>query len=254
MVSRTPVMNLAFKQREHYSYKPIYQFSRTLLRLQRASNDSDVTGKEGRDFIFVDTNPPGGSATGPRLHENADMLFRQIETDVYYTKQYILWQLRQLQSLISNKAAKEAVTVVTEDIKHHFRVTQYDIWRFRNESGLQAWQTKEVQKLSNLIQHRIHALQNPPNCNTAKKILCNYPVSLKSRGMASQFHHVTYCANAAYGTQRTLIIKTKELDRTGLALSNYFLPLSENCTTETETPKSLSKGLLCAFIMQMFET
>ncbi|XP_047493482.1 alpha-(1,6)-fucosyltransferase-like [Penaeus chinensis] len=215
----------------------------TLLSLKTTSNDSDgFTIWEEQDFLIPDKSTPGAYKAGPRLHENADVLFRQIENDVYNTKQFILAQLRLLKSRVSNTADQDVLTVLTEDITHHFRVTQYDIWRFRTESGLQAWQTKEVQELSDLIQHRIHALQNPTDCASAKKLLCNYPLLIKTRGMGSQIHHLSYCAIAAYGTQRTLIIKPTESSNTGLALSNYFLPPSENCTTEASIPRVLGNG------------
>nr|XP_027211635.1 alpha-(1,6)-fucosyltransferase-like [Penaeus vannamei] len=108
-------------------------------------------------------------------------------------------------------------------------VTQYDLWRLRNESGLLAWKAKELKELSALIQHRFHVLQNPADCKTAKKIICNIPVDTKSRGIGSQLHHLSYCFLASYGQQRTLIINSGSAKGTGLAMDAYYLPLSETC-------------------------
>lgn len=58
-------------------------------------------------------------------------------------------------------------------------VAQHDLWQFRNESGLIEWQREEVEALGDQIQHRIRALQNPEDCESAKKILCNIPVAPK---------------------------------------------------------------------------
>ncbi|XP_037796539.1 alpha-(1,6)-fucosyltransferase-like [Penaeus monodon] len=110
-----------------------------------------------------------------------------------------------------------------------YRVTQYDLWRLRNESGLLAWQAKEVEQLSGLIQHRIHVLQNPADCQSSKKIICRLPVQLKNRGIGSQLHHLSYCFLAAYNMQRTLIIDNREAAGTGFVIDPYILPLSETC-------------------------
>ncbi|XP_063614217.1 alpha-(1,6)-fucosyltransferase-like, partial [Penaeus indicus] len=49
------------------------------------------------------------------------------------------------------------------------------------------------------------------------------------RGIGSQFHHISYCFLASYGTQRTLIINEKPSNM-DFSTGTYFLPLSENCT------------------------
>ncbi|XP_047481675.1 alpha-(1,6)-fucosyltransferase-like [Penaeus chinensis] len=126
------------------------------------------------------------------------------------------------------------------------KVTQFDLWRLRNESGLLAWQAKEVEELSALIQHRIHVLQNPADCKSSKKIICRLPVQLKRRGIGSQLHHLSYCFLAAYGMQRTLIIDSSEAVGTGFAMDPYFLPLSETCVhangTAAKWPGEISRS------------
>lgn len=101
------------------------------------------------------------------------------------SEEYLFLVLRELNGIRrkysgtkSDGNKKEYVLKHKHRLTFFHRVTQYDIWRFRKESGLQAWQTKELRELSDLIQHRIHALQNPPNCTSARKILCNYPITM----------------------------------------------------------------------------
>lgn len=210
------------------------------MMLRTASRYSNMTSEEDWDFNFPNIKSPREFNT--ELHGSADKHLRQLEMDLYYTRQFVIWQMGQLNKRLQNNAKGGNLGVIAEDIKHYFRVTQYDIWRFRKESGLQAWQTKELRELSDLIQHRIHALQNPPNCTSARKILCNYPITM-GRGMTSQFHHLTYCVIAAYGTQRTLIIKTRDNDNSGMSLRDYFLPASDTCTKETEAPQPLNNEM-----------
>ena len=38
--------------------------------------------------------------------------------------------------------------------------------------GFKSWREKEAKDLSELVQKRLHALQNPKDCSTAKKLIC----------------------------------------------------------------------------------
>jgi glycoprotein 6-alpha-L-fucosyltransferase len=60
--------------------------------------------------------------------------------------------------------------------------------------------------LSSLVQKRIEALQNPPNCSDARKLVCDLN---KWCGYGCEMHHVVYCFLVAYGTERTLILKSQ---------------------------------------------
>lgn len=39
--------------------------------------------------------------------------------------------------------------------------------------GYASWRLKEAAALSDLVQRRLHHLQNPEDCKTAKKLICN---------------------------------------------------------------------------------
>jgi glycoprotein 6-alpha-L-fucosyltransferase len=39
--------------------------------------------------------------------------------------------------------------------------------------GYADWREKEAQDLSDLVQKRLHNLQNPTDCATARKLVCN---------------------------------------------------------------------------------
>ena len=38
--------------------------------------------------------------------------------------------------------------------------------------GFKSWREKEAKDLSDLVQKRLHALQNPKDCSSAKKLIC----------------------------------------------------------------------------------
>lgn len=47
-----------------------------------------------------------------------------------------------------------------------------DIEDLENFDTFKAWRIVESENLSDLIQSRLHNLQNPKSCNTAKKLVC----------------------------------------------------------------------------------
>lgn len=52
------------------------------------------------------------------------------------------------------------------------RVAQLDLSSLDLLAGLSAWRDREAAALSQIVQHRLHTLQNPYDCKTAKKLIC----------------------------------------------------------------------------------
>ncbi|XP_052212208.1 alpha-(1,6)-fucosyltransferase-like [Dreissena polymorpha] len=67
------------------------------------------------------------------------------------------------------------------------------------------WRKREALRLTDLVQRRLDYLQNPSECDKAKKIICSPG---KACGYGCRLHHVTYCLIMAYATQRTLILQS----------------------------------------------
>lgn len=80
----------------------------------------DTTSEQEQKFAFAGTSKPQESYTGPRFHENTDALLRQVESDVYHTRQFVLAQLRRLQSQAASEKRENFANVI-EDVKHYFR-------------------------------------------------------------------------------------------------------------------------------------
>ncbi|XP_042882772.1 alpha-(1,6)-fucosyltransferase-like [Penaeus japonicus] len=170
-----------------------------------------------------DKTKSADSAVIPLPLLEALQVHRQVRRDVRYTWQFLRYRLKNLNSSNAN------VSALLEDLEHYFRVTSHDLAHFTDVDGFQEWQRKEAADLSALVQHRLHVLQNPRDCATAKKIYCDF--SAHGRGIGSQLHHLSYCFLASYGTQRTLILNTENYNGNPRGLETFFLPLSDTCTT-----------------------
>lgn len=55
----------------------------------------------------------------------------------------------------------------------HKRSLLHDIEQLEEVDGYATWRENEANDLSKLVQARLHYLQNPDNCKTAKKLVCS---------------------------------------------------------------------------------
>lgn len=62
-------------------------------------------------------------------------------------------------------------------------------------------------------------------------------------GYGCQLHHAVYCLIVAYGTERTLILKSRGWRYSRPGWEKVFLPLSETCTTAEGATKSHWPGI-----------
>lgn len=97
---------------------------------------------------------------------------------------------------------------------------------FLCNSGTDAESASEMQQLSDLVQKRIHSIQNPKDCSTARKVACRLD---ERRGYGCQVHQIVFCLIAAYATERTLVMGLNESIWTGFQWNETFLPLSDTC-------------------------
>ena len=130
------------------------------------------------------------------------------------------------------KVAKETISSVRE---------QYDImrWHFNNlrsvggsDSPTQLnwayWQRNVSQEMTKVMEKRLNYLQNPRDCASAKKLVCEVA---KTCGFGCQIHHVTYCFILAYATKRTLVLDASNWRYSSNGWEAVFQPISETCTT-----------------------
>ena len=116
------------------------------------------------------------------------------------------------------------------------------------------WRASEAHALSNVVQKRLHFLQNPKDCSKARKLICNlnkvkihlkgpvptfdsysYSYDCQSCGYGCQIHHAAYCFIMAYATKRTMILNSKKWRYHRGGWETVFLPVSDTCTDPSGT-------------------
>jgi glycoprotein 6-alpha-L-fucosyltransferase len=93
------------------------------------------------------------------------------------------------------------------------------------------WQlpAQSSKEMAEKLQKQLHKLQNPSNCDKARKLVCSTKVEC---GFGCQAHHLVYCFMLAYWTGRTFVMESKSWSYgQGKGWEGAFLPMSDTCTT-----------------------
>ncbi|CAH1104583.1 unnamed protein product [Psylliodes chrysocephalus] len=120
----------------------------------------------------------------------------------------------------------ESINFLINMGNEHKKSLLHDIEQLAEVDGYANWRQKESNDLSTLVMDRFKYLQNPENCDTARKLVCNLN---KGCGYGCQLHHVVYCFMVAYGTKRTLILKSKGWRYHKAGWEEIFKPVSDTC-------------------------
>ncbi|CAG2112115.1 unnamed protein product [Medioppia subpectinata] len=97
--------------------------------------------------------------------------------------------------------------------------------------GVEDWRQRESKELSELVQNRIHELQNPSvkQCISRQTILCNLT---NSYGFSSGLSDIVWCLIAGYYSNRTVVLLSKRyhyLNEGSQKWTHFFQPLSDTC-------------------------
>ncbi|ODM92730.1 Alpha-(1,6)-fucosyltransferase [Orchesella cincta] len=122
-----------------------------------------------------------------------------------------------------------------EQIQDIYRLLRSYLLKLRQEDGYETYRERETQELSKIMQNRIRTLQNPPDCEKAKKVVCSIN---KGCGFGCQIHHVVYCMVVAYATSRTLILESKGWRYNRQGWEKVFLPVSDTCTNPSGSSRA----------------
>ncbi|XP_049875069.1 alpha-(1,6)-fucosyltransferase isoform X2 [Pectinophora gossypiella] len=141
-----------------------------------------------------------------------------------------LWHYvgHELQGLLVGEPSAERLRAVRDqlqDRKSELLATQL---RLAEADGHAEWRAHAARQLSRLVQRRLRALQHPPDCRTARKLLCSLN---KGCGFGCQVHHIAYCLIFAYATERTLVVSSRGWRYHSQGWEHVFRPLSDTCTT-----------------------
>lgn len=227
-------------RRDDEAYSPINDNTELILaRINRATNELNLLKNQNKELKLVleklrFSNKLDGDVLSDLIkHENQI----QSQSDLYTHNQVLSDAIRDLNELKFYTEQQLKLTIDDkESLKEQFLNLEYELDQLNQRDY--DWKKEEFNKLKDKVQNAIHKLQNPINCETAKKLVCQLN---KGCGFGCQIHHVIYCLNTALATNRTLILETKlwryapkiQLAKLKLGVTDgwqlVFEKLSENC-------------------------
>lgn len=156
-----------------------------------------------------------------------EQLRRQVKNNV---KEFWYYAQNAIKKLAKKGADPKGTPVVVDEVlsmlTEHKNNLLNDMERIEQVDAYEGWREKEAQDLTDLVQRRLHYLQNPENCSKARKLVCRLN---KGCGFGCQLHHVVYCFIMAYATERTLILKSQGWRYHTTGWEEIFKPLSDTC-------------------------
>ncbi|GAB6022445.1 Fuct6p [Chamberlinius hualienensis] len=162
-------------------------------------------------------------------HKDVEKLQRRIYRGVKELWYYVSAELKKLKKLSKEVAVHKQIEGILEDGAEHKRALFVDLYNLSRANGRYDWVKREIKELENIIERRIAALQNPADCDTAKKMVCHL---IANCGYGCQLHNAVYCLIAAYSTKRTLILKSESFSYSHEGWESVFLPLSYTCLND----------------------
>ena len=99
--------------------------------------------------------------------------------------------------------------------------------------------TTRLRYLQSILFKAIYDLQNPGNCDKAKKFYCD--LGDTAIGFCGLVYLIVCCHLMAFGMNRTLILTNTHMENAG-GLAKYFKPLSETCKKKI-TPDGWKKAV-----------
>nr|CAD7397037.1 unnamed protein product [Timema cristinae] len=176
-----------------------------------------------------DINKQSTVEVGEGPSERYERLRRRISDNVQELWYFVSVEMNKMHKQVLDTSPDLAtkLTRILEEGVEHKRSLLVDLQSLAEVDGFAAWREEEANELSDLVQRRLEYLQNPADCSQARKLTCNLN---KGCGYGCQLHHVVYCLMVAYGTQRTLILKSKGWRYHKTGWEEVFFPLSNTCT------------------------
>ena len=109
----------------------------------------------------------------------------------------------------------------------HKLILQNDLEQLEKIDGFSGWRKKESAELSDQIQSALDHLQNPPDCQSSKKLVCH--MNTPGCGFGCLLHNAVYCLITALATRRVLIIPNEPWSYTNHSVVDFLYPLSSSC-------------------------
>lgn len=208
----------------------------TLFEMMPADSDManhGVDRLEGLDSQSRLSELHGQPGIEPSLEY--ELTRRRVQTNIAEIWNYFSTELGKIRKSLATKSnlnpnanveLEESIQQVLLQGAEHKRSLLSDMDHLRRVDGYEAWRHKEANDLSDLVQRRLHHLQNPSDCGNARKLVCKLN---KGCGYGCQLHHVVYCFIVAYATERTLILKSRGWRYHKGGWEEVFRPVSNSC-------------------------
>jgi len=106
---------------------------------------------------------------------------RRVQTNIAEIWNYFSTELGKIRKSLAtgsnlnpnaNVELEESIQQVLLQGAEHKRSLLSDMDHLRRVDGYEAWRHKEANDLSDLVQRRLHHLQNPSDCGNARKLVC----------------------------------------------------------------------------------
>ena len=160
-----------------------------------------------------------------KLSRDYEKLHRRISNQLREMWFYISVHGKLLENMFT-KVNGAFVKSFIETFSELQQITELDFDELTSTNGAQTARDNLANKVSNIVQKRLHQLQHPADCSSAKKLVCTIN---KDCGYGCQMHHILYCFIISYSTKRTLIIESEPWTYSTLGWNAHFLPVSSSC-------------------------
>lgn len=173
---------------------------------------------------------------------------RRVMTGVQEIWYFMGAELHKLKQNSADPSVIKTLARLLEDGADRKRFILNDLRNLSSLDGLAEWRSREAKELEDIVQKRLYHLQNPKDCKTAKKVVCDLN---KGCGYGCQVHHAIYCFVMAYGTQRTMILRSKGWKYNKDGWETVFKPVSDTCVDPTGATSSGWPGTEDTQVLQL---
>lgn len=224
--------------------------TKSQLHVKKLKSDIEVLKEKlvkcesGKTFAAKETDANAAKLTKVKQEDVAEVKCKQHAAvapslQLEKTRRRASKELREMWYFLSAEITKinkgvdaktrERLTQMLDEFAEIHQVLSNNMETVNNEERLSTWRKREHEGLSKLVQKRLRRLQNPADCQTAKKLVCELN---KGCGYGCQVHHLLYCFIVAYGSRRTLILNSQNWRYSPeKGWEGVFVPASDSCTT-----------------------
>ncbi len=221
-----PIINIMFSARKVSSpmdFEPIDGLSSNRNKISHIKH-AQVLYKSGSP---VETAGIQNISPGPELYEMLKER-KTYELRMEKSMQESWWYIRsQLEILKSGKIPTDHIASYLTDTLNSMN-NQYSYARkwyreLKHSGSTLYWQKNVSMEMQSLMQKRLVRLQNPKDCDTARKLVCQVA---KNCGFGCQMNHLSFCFILAYASERTLVLESHGWSYSAKGWDSVFLPVS----------------------------